>query len=82
MSDDSSPRSRSSRWLVLLVLLWGALGARLLVAMLRHESLQGGGLSLAILAFVVTAAVLGSRVWQLIDDWRVSHRKRLAESSI
>ena len=57
-----------SRWRYLLPLVWVALGARILVALSRGEPLQNDFLSLALVAFFMTTAVLGSRVWLWLHD--------------
>jgi len=51
------------RALVVLVLLWAVLAARIGLALVRHESLAGD-LSLPAFALFVVSAVLGSFVWE------------------
>ncbi len=60
--------SRSGWWRYLLPLVWLGLGVRLAVALARHESVQQDFLSLALVAFFMTTAVLGSRVWLWFHD--------------
>jgi uncharacterized membrane protein YsdA (DUF1294 family) len=57
-----------SPWRFLLPLVWAGLGARLAIAVMRHESIREDFLSLALVAFLMTSAVLGSRVWLWIHD--------------
>ena len=56
----------------MLPLVWIGLAARIVVAMVRGESLHDDFLSLALVAFFMTTAVLGSRVW----SWVLDHRDR------
>jgi hypothetical protein len=77
MVDDSSnatlsspPPSNDGRspWRFLLPIVWAGLGIRLAVAFARNESVREDFLSLALVAFLMTTAVLGSRVWLWIHD--------------
>ena len=76
MDDRSSEvtHRRSWSWSYLLPLVWIGLGARIAVAMVRGESLHDDFLSLALVAFFMTTAVLGSQVW----SWFHDHRDRFA----
>jgi hypothetical protein len=56
------------RWTLVLPLVWIALGARIAVALVRHESVRDDFLSLALVAFLMTSAVLGSRIWIWFQD--------------
>ena len=74
-SSSSSPDTASaalsdqrSRWRYLLPLVWAALGARIAVALIRRESVRDDFLSLALVAFLMTSAVLGSRAWLWFHD--------------
>jgi hypothetical protein len=51
------------RTLVVLILLWAVLAARIGLALVRHESLAGD-LSLPAFALFVVSAVLGSFAWE------------------
>ncbi|MBX3263571.1 MAG: hypothetical protein KIS78_28065 [Labilithrix sp.] len=64
----SLPEPRRSRWRYLLPIVWAGLGARLAVALARGESVRDDFLSLALVAFFMTTAVLGSRVWLWLHD--------------
>lgn len=78
------PAPQRSAWRFLLPIVWAGLGARIVTALLRHESIRDDFLSLALVAFFMTTAVLGSRVWLwLHDHWeRFSSREpRHAEES-
>ncbi|HVJ94677.1 MAG TPA: hypothetical protein VM580_33050 [Labilithrix sp.] len=66
-----------SRWRFLLPIVWVALCARILVALSRGEPLKNDFLSLALIAFFMTTALLGSRVWLWIRD----HSSRFAPSA-
>ena len=55
-------------WSYLLPIVWIGLGARIVVAMMRGEPLQNDFLSLALVAFFMTTALLGSRVWLWFHD--------------
>jgi len=79
-SDESSYVSNRSWWTYLLPVVWVGLGARIVVAMVRGESLREDFLSLALIAFFMTTSVLGSRVWLWFHDhWdRVTVGRRAA----
>jgi hypothetical protein len=64
-ADAAAPRSRLR---FLLPMVWLALGARIAVALVRRESIKQDFLSLAVVAFFMTSAVLGSRVWLWVHD--------------
>ena len=66
MTDEAS--SDRSPWRFLLPVVWAGLGARLMVALVRNESIREDFLSLALVAFFMTSAVLGSRVWLWLHD--------------
>ncbi|HVH41833.1 MAG TPA: hypothetical protein VM925_05800 [Labilithrix sp.] len=63
-----APSSHRSRWRFLLPLVWLALGARIVVALVRGESIREDFISLALVAFLMTSAVLGSRIWLWLHD--------------
>ncbi|OJY18046.1 MAG: hypothetical protein BGO98_10325 [Myxococcales bacterium 68-20] len=62
------PPAHRSRWRYLLPIVWFGLGARLVVAFVRGESVREDFLSLALVAFFMTTAVLGSRIWLWFHD--------------
>lgn len=62
------PEPHRSRWRYLLPVVWVGLGARLAVAFARGESPHDDFLSLALVAFFMTTAVLGSRIWLWFHD--------------
>jgi hypothetical protein len=63
-----------SRALIALWLFWGLLAVRVVVALVRHESFRDD-LALPTLAFFVSTAVLGSRLWgKLLDRADVARR--------
>ena len=62
------PSAHRSRWRYLLPIVWLGLGARVVVAFARGESVRDDFLSLALVAFFMTTAVLGSRIWLWIHD--------------
>jgi hypothetical protein len=64
----SSDNAGRSAWRFLLPVVWAGLGARLVVALARNESVREDFLSLALVAFFMTTAVLGSRVWLWLHD--------------
>jgi hypothetical protein len=57
-----------SWWSYLLPIVWIGLAARIVVAMVRGESLHDDFLSLALVAFFMTTALVGSRVWLWFHD--------------
>ena len=57
-----------SWWSYLLPIVWVGLGARIVVALVRGESLREDFLSLALVAFFMTTSLLGSRVWLWLSD--------------
>jgi hypothetical protein len=57
-----------SRWRYLLPVVWAALGAWIVVALAHGASLRDDFLSLALVSFFMTTALLGSRVWLWIHD--------------
>ncbi len=57
-----------SWWSYLLPIVWVGLGARIVVALVRGESLREDFLSLALVAFVMTTSLLGSRVWLWVSE--------------
>lgn len=57
-----------SRWSYILPVVWVGLGARIVVALVRGESLRDDYLSLALIAFFMTTSVLGSRIWLWFHD--------------
>lgn len=65
---DEALSSDRSLWRFVLPLVWAGLGARLLVALMRNESIREDFLSLALVAFFMTTALLGSRVWLWLQD--------------
>lgn len=69
---------RHGRWKYLLPLIWLGLGARIVVALARGESLRNDFLSLAVLAFFMTTSLLGSRLWL----WRHDHLDRVTQRHI
>ena len=54
--------SAVSKAVMVLLLLWAVLAARITLALVRHESLSGD-LSLPACALFAVSAVLASRVW-------------------
>ncbi|MBX3205043.1 MAG: hypothetical protein KF764_08230 [Labilithrix sp.] len=64
----SPPSTRRSRLRFLLPIVWVGLGVRLVVAFWRGESVREDFLSLALVAFLMTTAVLGSRIWLWFHD--------------
>lgn len=79
MDERSSARTspgipHRSRWSYILPVVWVGLGARIVVALVRGESLRDDYLSLALVAFFMTTSVLGSRIWLWFHD----HWERLA----
>jgi hypothetical protein len=67
---ESIPTSQAkhSRWALLLPLVWLALGVRIAIALVRGQSVREDFLSLALVAFLMTSAVLGSRIWLWVHD--------------
>ena len=57
-----------SWWSYLLPIVWVGLGARIVVALVRGESLREDFLSLALIAFFMTTSLLGSRLWLWASD--------------
>ena len=57
-----------SWWSYLLPIVWAGLGARIVVALVRGESLREDFLSLALVAFFMTTSLLGSRVWLWLSE--------------
>jgi len=53
----------ASRWALVLFIAWAVLALRIGVALARRESFADD-LALPAVAFIVTSALLGSRVWQ------------------
>lgn len=62
------PPAHRSRWRYLLPIVWLGLGARVVVAFVRGESVRDDFLSLALVAFFMTTALLGSRIWLWFHD--------------
>lgn len=63
-SSEALPHVRHrSWWSYLLPVVWVGLGARIVVALVRGESLRDDFLSLALIAFFMTTSLLGSRIW-------------------
>ena len=73
MSDRSPEVTHRSWWSYLLPVVWLGLAARVVVAIVRQESLHDDFLSLALIAFFMTTALLGSRIWL----WFHEHWDRL-----
>jgi len=68
MSSPTAPivaNPRTSRWLVLLLVLWSLLALRIGFAVGRAEPL-GDDLALPTLALFVSSALLGSRLWSML----------------
>jgi hypothetical protein len=55
---------RTSRWFVLLLVLWSLLALRIGFAVARAEPL-GDDLALPTVALFVSSALLGSRLWSM-----------------
>ena len=68
MDDRSSEVTHRSWWRYLLPVVWIGLAARIVVAMVRQESLHDDFLSLALIAFFRTTALVGSRIWLWCHD--------------
>lgn len=76
------PSTAPSRWALLLPLVWLALGARIVVALMRGETIRDDFLSLALVAFLMTSAVLGSRIWLWFHEhWDQLHLRRHREAA-
>ncbi len=73
MADPDTYVTHRSWWNYLLPIVWVGLGARIVVALVRGESLREDFLSLALIAFFMTTCVLGSRIWL----WFHEHWDRL-----
>lgn len=59
---ESPSKTRLSGWLVTLAVVWLALGARVVVAWMRHESLAGD-LALPAFAFFACSALIASQIY-------------------
>jgi hypothetical protein len=62
------PTRRPSWWRFLLPLVWAGLAARLGAAFARNEPFEQDFLSLALVAFFMTTALLGSQIWVWLHD--------------
>ena len=73
--DPHGPTHRS--WYsYLLPVVWIGLGARIVVALVRGESLRDDFLSLALIAFFMTTSLLGSRIWLWFHERRLTFGRR------
>lgn len=67
-----APRARP---VLLLGLAWIALGGWLAVGFLRGETLRDDDVALPTLVFFMISAVIGSRVWLFIHDYRAAQAR-------
>lgn len=75
--------TRRSSWRFLLPVVWLGLAARLAVALAHHEPIRNDFLSLALVAFLMSSALLGSRIWLWIHDrWDEMHARHEEDVSV
>jgi hypothetical protein len=56
--------AHSSRWTILLLVVWSLLAIRIGYALVRSEPFSGD-LGVPLVAFFITTAVVGSRIWSV-----------------